>query len=118
MAFAGRALRERRLAAAMLAGPTDGDAAAERLAFRRALAEELAARIRAAIEAGHLPDQDATFAAAAVIGAVVEGLVGELSGAAETRGGAARRRPGAHPVRPAGARRRRRPRPWARGAGG
>ena len=33
-----RALRERRLAAAMLAGPADADAAAERLAFRRALA--------------------------------------------------------------------------------
>ena len=49
-----------------------------------ALAEELAGRIRTAIETGHLPDQDTTFAAAAVIGAVVEGLVGELSGAAET----------------------------------
>jgi AcrR family transcriptional regulator len=72
------------LAAAMLAGPSDGEAAAERLAFRRALADELAARIGAAIEAGHLPDQDASFAAAAVIGAVVEGLVGELSATAET----------------------------------
>jgi AcrR family transcriptional regulator len=84
MALAARALRERRLASAMLAGPADGDAAAERLAFRRALAEELAAGIRAAIQSGHLPDQDAALAAAAVIGAVVEGLVGELSGAAET----------------------------------
>jgi hypothetical protein len=68
----------------MLAGPADGEAAAERLAFRRALADELAERVRAAIEAGHLPEQDAAFAATAVIGAVVEGLVGELSGSAET----------------------------------
>ncbi|MBV9971356.1 MAG: TetR/AcrR family transcriptional regulator [Xanthobacteraceae bacterium] len=78
MAVAARALRERRLAAAMLAGPAEGDAAAKRLAFRRALADELAARIGAAIKSGHLPDQDSLFAAASVIGAVVEGLVGEL----------------------------------------
>ena len=64
--------------------PIYGEAAAERLAFRRALADELAARIGAAIEAGHLPGQDASFAAAAMIGAVVEGLVGELSATAET----------------------------------
>src|SRR5580704_14287632 len=70
MVFAVRALRERRLAAAMLAGGDDADAAAERLAFRRRLEAEFASRIGAAIAAGHLPDQDPGFAAAAVIGAV------------------------------------------------
>jgi AcrR family transcriptional regulator len=83
LTFAMRVLRERRLSFAMLAGPAEGDAAADRLAFRRRLAEEFAACIRAAIEAGHLPAQDAGFAAAAVIGALVEGLVGPLSAAPE-----------------------------------
>jgi len=84
MAFAVRALRERRLAAAMLACGGDADAAAERLAFRRRLAAEFASRIGAAIAAGHLPDQDPRFAAAAVIGAVMEGLLGSLAAAPET----------------------------------
>jgi AcrR family transcriptional regulator len=84
MAFAVRALRERRLAAAMLACGGEADAAAERLAFRRRLAAEFASRIGAAIAAGHLPDQDPAFAAAAVIGAVMEGLLGSLAAAPET----------------------------------
>ena len=83
-AFAVRALRERRLAFAMLAGAAEADAATERLAFRHRLATELATHIHAAIAAGHLPEQDAEFAAAAVIGAVIEGLLGPLSGASET----------------------------------
>ena len=83
-AFAARALGERRLAFAMLAGAAEADAGAERLAFRHRLVAELATHIRAAIAAGHLPEQDADFAAAAVIGAVMEGLVGPLSGAPET----------------------------------
>ena len=83
-AFAVRALRERRLAFAMLAGAAEADAAADRLAFRHQLVAELATYIRAAIAAGHLPEQDAEFAAAAVIGAVIEGLLGPLSGASET----------------------------------
>jgi AcrR family transcriptional regulator len=84
MAFAVRALRERRLAFAMLAGAAEADAAAERVAFRHRLAAELATHIRAAVAAGHLPEQDAEFGAAAVIGAVMEALVGPLSGTAET----------------------------------
>jgi AcrR family transcriptional regulator len=83
-AFTVRALRERRLAFAMLAGVPEADAGADRLAFRHRLATELAAHIHAAIAAGHLPEQDAEFAAAAVIGAVMEGLLGPLSGAPET----------------------------------
>jgi AcrR family transcriptional regulator len=81
-AFAVRALAERQLAFAMLSGAAEADA--ERLAFRRRLAAELATQIRAAIAAGHLPEQDPAIAAAAVIGAVMEGLVGALSGAPES----------------------------------
>jgi AcrR family transcriptional regulator len=83
-AFAVRVLRERRLAFAMLAGAAEADAATERLAFRHRLATELATHIHAAIAAGHLPEQDAEFAAAAVIGVVMEGLVGPLSAEPET----------------------------------
>jgi AcrR family transcriptional regulator len=83
-AFAVRALAERRLAFAMLAGVAEADAAAERLAFRHRLAAEFATHIRAAIAAGHLPEQDPAIAAAAVIGAVMEGLVGPLSGTPES----------------------------------
>ena len=84
MAFATRALLERRLAQAMLAAAADADAAAERPAFRHRLAAEFATHLRAAIAAGHLPEQDEAFAAVAVIGAMMEGLVGSLSGAPET----------------------------------
>jgi AcrR family transcriptional regulator len=82
MAFAARVLRERRLAWALFAEPID-DASADagRLAFRRTLAAEFATCVRVAIEAGHLPDQDPAFAAVAVIGAVLEGLVGPLASA-------------------------------------
>jgi AcrR family transcriptional regulator len=104
MAFAVRALRERRLAAATLVCGSDADAAAERLAFRRRLAAEFASRIGAAIAAGHLPDQDPAFAAAAVIGAVMEGLLGAHRRAGDRRG-PIRRGPGPHAVRLAGARR-------------
>jgi AcrR family transcriptional regulator len=77
MGFAARALRERRLAWAMFAETAEGDAA--RLALRRRLASEFETLIRSAITAGHLPDQDAALAAAAVIGAVLESLVGPLA---------------------------------------
>jgi AcrR family transcriptional regulator len=75
--FASRMLRERRLAWAMLAEVSDGDAG--RLAFRRSLSGQFETLIRAAIAAGHLPEQDSAFAAAAVIGAMLEGLIGPLA---------------------------------------
>lgn len=74
--FAARALQERRLAWAMMAEPVDADVDTSRLNFRRALAAELEKRISTAIAGRHLPDQDARVAAPAVIGAVLEGLVG------------------------------------------
>jgi hypothetical protein len=36
-------------------------------------------RIRIAIDGGHLPEQDADLAAAALIGALLEGLIGPLA---------------------------------------
>jgi AcrR family transcriptional regulator len=77
--FAGRALRDRRLAFAAIAEPVDAELDAARLAFRKSLAAEFAERIAAAVTAGHLPDQNATLAAAALTGLLVEGLIGPLA---------------------------------------
>jgi AcrR family transcriptional regulator len=79
MAFAARVLRERRLAFAMLSDAAGSGADAGRLGFRRTLLGDFEKSIRAAIAAGHLPEQDAGVAAAAIIGAVLESLVGPLA---------------------------------------
>ena len=77
--FAARALRNRRLAWAVMAEPVDAQVEAVRVIYRRALAEEFQARITAAIQAGYLPAQDARVAAPALVGALLEGLVGPLA---------------------------------------
>jgi AcrR family transcriptional regulator len=79
MTFATRALRSRRLAFAAIAEPVDAEAEAARLALREALAAEFSARIAAAMAAGRLPEQDGALAAAAVVGLLVEGLIGPLA---------------------------------------
>jgi AcrR family transcriptional regulator len=78
-AFATRALRHRRLAFAAIAEPVDAELNAARLDFRKALAAEFAQRIAAAVAGGHLPEQDSSLAAAALVGLLVEGLVGPLA---------------------------------------
>jgi AcrR family transcriptional regulator len=77
--FATRALNERRLAWAVMGEPVDGTVDAMRLDFRQSLAAELETRIRAAIEGRHLPEQDARVAAPAIVGALMEGLLGPLA---------------------------------------
>lgn len=80
---AGRAMRHRKLAWALLAEPVDRDIEALRQGYRRALAGEFEVRIGAAIAGGLLPEQAAGRAAAAVIGSLAEGLIGPLAPAAE-----------------------------------
>jgi len=77
--FAARALRQRKLAWAMLAQPAETEVEAVRVAFRRALATEFRTRIAAAMQAGYLPAQDTRLAAAALVGAMLEGLIGPLA---------------------------------------
>ncbi len=79
MTFAVRALRDRRLTFAAIAEPVDAELDAERLKFRKALAGEFALRIAAASAGGHLPDQDSALAAAALLGLLIEGLIGPLA---------------------------------------
>ncbi|GEC14501.1 TetR/AcrR family transcriptional regulator [Nitrobacter winogradskyi] len=69
----------RKLAWGILAEPVDVDVAATRLASRRDIAGEIEARIKAAISAGHLPQQDTSLAATALLGALHEALVGPLA---------------------------------------
>lgn len=77
--FAARALAERKLAFALIAEPVDAAADAARLAFRAALAKELGARLLAAMQANLLPDQDIAVATPALVGALIEGLIGPLA---------------------------------------
>jgi AcrR family transcriptional regulator len=77
--FAERALRNPRLAWALIAEPVDPLVDAERLAYRAHYARLLAAGLHAAIAAGELPEQNVDFTAAALVGGVGEALVGPLS---------------------------------------
>jgi AcrR family transcriptional regulator len=70
-------LSQRKLAWGILAEPVD--VTASRLASRREIAGEIAARIDAAVRAGHLPAQDTALAATALLGALHESLVGPLA---------------------------------------
>src|SRR5207245_10015019 len=72
-------LSQRKLAWGILAEPVDVDVTASRLASRREIAGEIAARIEAAVRAGHLPAQDTSLAATALLGALHESLVGPLA---------------------------------------
>src|ERR1700760_1245785 len=73
------ALSQRKLAWGILAEPVDVDVTVSRLASRRAVADEIAGRIDAAVRAGHLPPQDTALAATALLGALHEALVGPLA---------------------------------------
>jgi AcrR family transcriptional regulator len=81
--FANRALKTPRLAYALLAEPVDAPVEAERLVFRRAFRDVVAARITEGLEAGALPPQDPQLTAAALVGATAEVLIGPLTSAGE-----------------------------------
>jgi AcrR family transcriptional regulator len=90
--FSARALAERRLAFALIAEPVEPELDAVRVSYRRALAGEFEMGIRAALAAGHLPGQDTALAAPALVGALIEGLIGPLAPGAESDGGNMRAR--------------------------
>jgi AcrR family transcriptional regulator len=77
--FAARAVRDRKLAWAIIAEPADTDTDAMRLAYRKALAEQFEALVKAAVAGGHLPDIDPAVAVPALIGTLIEGLAGPLA---------------------------------------
>lgn len=77
--FAERALRNPRLAWALIAEPVDPRVDAERLAYRSRYASVIAEGLRAGIAAGELPSQNVALTAAALVGGCGEALVGPLS---------------------------------------
>jgi AcrR family transcriptional regulator len=74
--FATRMLAGRRLAFAMIAEPVEPALDAVRLTYRGALVRQFEMRVRAALDRGYLPAQDAPISAAALVGALTEGLIG------------------------------------------
>jgi AcrR family transcriptional regulator len=86
--FAARALHQPRLAWAVIAEPVDPEIDALRFSYREALVAELERRLAAAVRAGHVPAQDARRAAPALLGALIEGLIGPLAPGAATTGAA------------------------------
>jgi AcrR family transcriptional regulator len=85
MTFAARALRQRRLLYAAIAEPVDAESNAARGTFRKALAGEFGTLIAAASARGQLPEQDGDLATAALLGLLVEGLLGPHAPAAAGR---------------------------------
>jgi len=77
--FASRALRNRRLAWALVYEPVDPRVDQERLVYRRAYCQQMAALLRVGVAKGEIPDQDVELSAAALVGAIAEALVGPLS---------------------------------------
>lgn len=77
--FAERALRNPRLAWALIAEPVDPRVDAERLAYRERYAAVVAGELRAGIASGELPEQNVELTAAALVGGCGEALVGPLS---------------------------------------
>lgn len=77
--FTDSSLARPRLAWALGYEPVDPLVDAERLAYRQTYRRRLAALIRAGVEGGELPGQDADLTAASLIGAISEALVSPLS---------------------------------------
>jgi AcrR family transcriptional regulator len=76
LTFGARVLTRRRVATAMLTEPVEADVAAARAPYRAALAAEIERLIAAALAGGHLPEQDSRLTATAILGALIDGLIG------------------------------------------
>ena len=79
MTFASRVLRQRRLAFAAIAEPVDAQLDSARIEFRKSLASEFSRLIVVATAGRLLPEQDAVLSAVALLGLLVEGLIGPLA---------------------------------------
>jgi AcrR family transcriptional regulator len=77
--FAGRALKNPKLAYVLLAEPVDATVDVERLRFRRAFTDLYEGAVAEGVANGQLPPQNPRTSAAALIGAIGEVLVGPLA---------------------------------------
>ena len=79
-AFVERAMRNRRLAYALIAEPCEPEVDQARLTYRHAISEQIARIVRAGQQSGDFrPDVDPNTAATVIVGGFMEGLVGPLS---------------------------------------
>lgn len=83
-AFAARALRGRRLAYALIAEPVDPEVEIVRLEYRAQLAHCFERILREGIMRGVFPRLDPAVAAACIVGAFMEALIGPLAPAKGT----------------------------------
>ncbi|MEU7764037.1 TetR/AcrR family transcriptional regulator [Nocardia sp. NPDC049190] len=81
--FAGRALKNPKLAYVLLVEPVDTVVDSERLTFRLAFAEVFESAVADGVSRGELPPQDSKLSAAALVGALGEVLVGPLADASQ-----------------------------------
>lgn len=79
IAFSTRALRGRRLAYALIAEPVDPEVETVRIEYRAQLANCFERIIREGIMRGVFPQFDPAIAAACIVGAFMEALVGPLA---------------------------------------
>lgn len=84
--YAGRALQGRALAWALVYEPVDPRVDAARLDHRRRYSRRMARLLDEGVAVGAIPPQPTGIAAAALVGAIAEALVGPLS--QQARGGA------------------------------
>lgn len=82
--FAERASLRPRLTWAVLAEPVEPDLGDVRSEVRLALSQEIELGLRIAIERGSIPGQDAAVTAAAIVGALLEGLLGPMAAQQDT----------------------------------
>lgn len=78
-AFALRALRNPRLAFALIAEPVDALVDAQRLLYRHAYADVFVELVAQGIASGEFADQPPSVSAAALVGVIAEAMVGPLS---------------------------------------
>jgi AcrR family transcriptional regulator len=77
--FATRAIARPRLVFALIAEPTEPALDAARARFRGAIVAELTALIARTLDGGYLRNQDPKLVAPALVGALIDGLVGPLA---------------------------------------
>ena len=77
--FAKRALRSGRLAYALIVEPSHPEVEAVRTLYRRRLADAFAAIVSDGVGTGIFPPQESQVAAAAIVGVLMEGLVGPIA---------------------------------------
>lgn len=88
--FARRALEGRYLAYAFIAEPIDAEVDSARIRCRRQFSEVFELLVREGIHSGEFAQQDAAVAAACIVGAFIEALVGPIAPGGEAlraRGG-------------------------------